>query len=735
MSEFQQRPLGDALVRMGLLTSGQLEAMMAVQRREGQPLSKQLVEAGFLTEDRLVQVLGEQLGVETVDLSEVWVHERVRELVLPSVARQFLVLPLARRRVGTHDALLLAMADPLDDEAVAVVSRRLPDEMRVVRLLSGEEDILRAVDMIYGLEHGTATPEVDDLQLPSLGKGTDSEHGELEPEATLEDTRPRKPSDKEQVPLDAFGDPPTAPAAAGVDTPDQFQVTEAAIPALRPAVQRARSSAISIEDEDRRTTLIPEDSQTMVAPPPGRSSEGEGIERDHPEPARSEARDQGPKSGGPRPGLPRAPATEIIRARGTRTPHIDDPDSRARNTRDVTRRVGPPGTPARTEMASEGRTRTPLATVGPVESAAEPARSDPSGAVPVSGRRAPVEGASARSDGSVAVSGHRSAVDGARSDPSGAVPVSGRRSAVDGARSDGAVPVSGRRPPTEGASARSDGSAPVSGRRSAIDGARFDGSGPVSGRRSPVSPALGASSPLATEVPREPVGDPDVLVKAVSPRVPPALLAVAAVSLIVIVAVGVWVVSKPPTVRANLPTSRIVEPALEATEPPDPPLAPIRRSRVIEIAPGVVDGPPPAGHRFVLVDGLELRATAAIDAEALLWLKGGQVVRLLDEVQSAQLVMVPPRGPAGFVDPDALGVQLPLAALARQFKFAGCVVPEGGIVDDCLYAARTQFEDCRLPCKADTRCAPACEAAFEICMTECRVSEQTARGRRRRRSR
>ena len=470
------------------MTAGQLESMLAVQRREGRPLSKQLVEAGFLTEERLVQVLGEQLGVETVDLVDVWVHERVRDMVLASVARRLRVLPLARRRVGAHDALLLAMVDPLDDEAVAVVGRRLPDDMRVVRLLAGEEDLLRAVDQVYG-------PDSDRNVRPAVENSQPS----VEPEATLEDAMPVNEGGETaplarpaQTPSNPVDDPATVLTGAShgrVVADPTFghrdrQTTEAAVPIARsataqagePATQPVAPGPAKPPQLPSRLPLAPtggEDPYAAMEPPlEPRTTIG-------PPPGEPPPYSRGPKSGGGHPSLSRAPATEVIRTRGgnREAPELG-PERKRRTMRDVTRRLAPPG--------SGGEGTVPLVTGGPT---------------------------------------------------SGAVDLSSI----------------------------------------------------------------------------EPSGDPEILVKAVVPRVPPALLVMAVVSLLIIIAVGVWATSTPPTVRANLPTGRLIPPIDEdgseiPLEPPDPPIAPLRRAPAVEIAPGVVDGPPPAGHSFVLVDGLELRA-------------------------------------------------------------------------------------------------------------------------------
>ncbi len=696
MNATDQRPLGDALVRMGLITSGQLDAMLAVQRREGRPLSKQLVQGGFLTEDRLIQVLGEQLGVETVDLSDVSVHERVRELVLPSVAASMLVLPLARRRIGEHDGLLLAMADPLDDEAVAVVSRRLPDEMKIIRLLAGEGDLRRAVGRVYGsidrsdieLTAMNQRPEVDDLLLPqepSFESSTprDTDHGGLEREATLEDA----PID--QIPRDPFGDPPTVPTADRARR-ENLPETESAVPAVRGARAEARRFEPATQPvgvTDFSETLIPEpEAATTVGPHPGAQTGPSSVVRpdveDDPPPvvtpvatATPSSGTRMPKSGGIRPPLPRAPATEIIRTRSPRAaeserrpapasnrdarvldPVVDEPSPSSRG-------PAPSDAGVRGAFPTSSASGSPLAPPPDLRSAPPTDRS-PAPSSPTEPRERPFAGA--------------------EREPKDALP-----SLRDGRRRN-IRDVTRRMIPSSG------------------------------------DPAAG---PVSVEPPAPSSG---VQVRSLAHRVPPALVIGTGASIVVIIAVAVFVGSRPPTVEANLTGTQIDQVEgyaddgfeLEGGDPPDPPLEPLRSpSRLI--APGVMDGPPPPGHQFVLTDGIELRATAAAGAEPLLWLKAGQVVRVIQRFDAAHLVLVPPDGPAGFVRPENLGDKLPLAALARQLKFKRCVVSDGSIVDDCLYGARTQWEECRANCESGTRCAPACRAAFEACMTSCRASEQT----------
>jgi len=69
-AQYSWRPLGALLVEKGLLTSSELEAALAEQRRTGRLVGEILVEAGYLSAFSLARMLAEQHGVELQTTSE-----------------------------------------------------------------------------------------------------------------------------------------------------------------------------------------------------------------------------------------------------------------------------------------------------------------------------------------------------------------------------------------------------------------------------------------------------------------------------------------------------------------------------------------------------------------------------------------------------------------------------------------------------------------------------------------
>ena len=113
-----RRRLGDILVGRGVLTAGQLASVLDAQRRSAhvdpaasrQRLGILLVEQGLATEDQVAQALGELLGREVVDASQVPIDPAYARLLPRALAERGQVLVLG---VGKSGLRVLA-ADPTD---------------------------------------------------------------------------------------------------------------------------------------------------------------------------------------------------------------------------------------------------------------------------------------------------------------------------------------------------------------------------------------------------------------------------------------------------------------------------------------------------------------------------------------------------------------------------------------------------------------------------------------------
>jgi type II secretory ATPase GspE/PulE/Tfp pilus assembly ATPase PilB-like protein len=145
-----QQPIGHLLIAKGVISEDQLRIATQEQNKTPQPLGRLLVRLGFLSEATIRDVLSENLGQESVDLTNVLVDPAAITLVPKEIARRYILLPLSVD--VANKSLTIAIADPDNIIALDQVRALLRDEYRLVTQLASESDILRAIDQYYGFE-------------------------------------------------------------------------------------------------------------------------------------------------------------------------------------------------------------------------------------------------------------------------------------------------------------------------------------------------------------------------------------------------------------------------------------------------------------------------------------------------------------------------------------------------------------------------------------------------------
>ena len=145
-----QLPLGRLLVEKGVISDDQLRIALQEQHKNHQPLGRLLVRLGFLSEATIRDVLSENLGQESLDLSTVIIDSAAINLIPKDIARRYQLLPLSVD-LGNKN-LTLAIADPDNIIALDQVRALLKNEYRLTTQVASESDILRTIDQYYGFE-------------------------------------------------------------------------------------------------------------------------------------------------------------------------------------------------------------------------------------------------------------------------------------------------------------------------------------------------------------------------------------------------------------------------------------------------------------------------------------------------------------------------------------------------------------------------------------------------------
>ncbi len=121
----KQLRLADVLLDQRLISQEQLQQTLKRQQKTGKKLGRLLVEAGFITDEQLANVLAWMLRIPFVNLKTFPFRADLVQLLPEAAARRFRALVLEDK----GDTLLVALADPLDlfafDELTALLKRAI----------------------------------------------------------------------------------------------------------------------------------------------------------------------------------------------------------------------------------------------------------------------------------------------------------------------------------------------------------------------------------------------------------------------------------------------------------------------------------------------------------------------------------------------------------------------------------------------------------------------------------
>lgn len=174
-ADLKKKKLGEVLLEAKILSKGQLEEALTLQRKTRRRLGKLLIELGYVDEDELAQTLSVQLKVPTVNMESIDPDEDALSKVSEEQAREKVIMP-----VKLNDKnLTIAMASPLDWMTIQEIE--FATNTRVTVNIATESSIMKAIDRAYGQERPIEdinaglpeAPEVDISKIAVEGMGSD----------------------------------------------------------------------------------------------------------------------------------------------------------------------------------------------------------------------------------------------------------------------------------------------------------------------------------------------------------------------------------------------------------------------------------------------------------------------------------------------------------------------------------------------------------------------------------
>lgn len=133
--------LGEILVQDGLLTTGQIELALEIQKSTGQFFGNILLQKGWITERQLLNALSEQFDIPFIEFNNALVDWSVPSQYSSSLMQDRCCIPFKQDRVS----VTAAISDPLDAWAISEIESQSRGR-QVQLVLAARKDILQALE-------------------------------------------------------------------------------------------------------------------------------------------------------------------------------------------------------------------------------------------------------------------------------------------------------------------------------------------------------------------------------------------------------------------------------------------------------------------------------------------------------------------------------------------------------------------------------------------------------------
>lgn len=148
----------DELIKQGVISEEQFREAKVKQIGAKKPLQDLLVDMGFVSEDNLIQAAARVFNMPVFNLAEEVIDKQVTKLITYEMAKRYGVLVVRKE----NDAVILAMSDPVDIEAIDAVKNIVGMEVTPVLSLRAKisefiEKYYYSDDMLYDLMKNIVT--------------------------------------------------------------------------------------------------------------------------------------------------------------------------------------------------------------------------------------------------------------------------------------------------------------------------------------------------------------------------------------------------------------------------------------------------------------------------------------------------------------------------------------------------------------------------------------------------
>jgi type IV pilus assembly protein PilB len=138
-----RKGIGELLVRENLIDIEQLERARQEQKQTGGRLTSALIQLGYIKDKELADFMGNQYGVQSIDLKDFEIDQEAIALVQMQICKKHLIIPI--QKAGR--SLVVAFADPTNMYIRDDLS--LITKCKIEVVVASESQILQAIEKYY----------------------------------------------------------------------------------------------------------------------------------------------------------------------------------------------------------------------------------------------------------------------------------------------------------------------------------------------------------------------------------------------------------------------------------------------------------------------------------------------------------------------------------------------------------------------------------------------------------
>lgn len=163
--------VGEVLVSEGLITEEQLEeALQKQMKAKGKRIGEILIDSGVITEEAMLIAMAIKLRLRFIDLSHITPSLEALNMITPSMARKYMVLPIFM----DDKRLVVAFSDPGNLRVIDDIS--FHTDHRAIPAFATKKQVNELIEQFYGEGRGANAEELD----IELSRVEEDENPELE---------------------------------------------------------------------------------------------------------------------------------------------------------------------------------------------------------------------------------------------------------------------------------------------------------------------------------------------------------------------------------------------------------------------------------------------------------------------------------------------------------------------------------------------------------------------------